>query len=81
MSDEDSKAIGRIEGTLDSLRGELQRWQADHRARHETIDRKLDSVQADINKAKGGRAMLVLFTGIASASLTHAGSKIADLFK
>lgn len=66
MSDElleINRALGNIEGKLDTLQGSFDAYVLRHDKLHAKLDREMDAIKADVNKAKGASSVIGMIAG------------------
>lgn len=61
-----SRAIGRLEGKMDSLLEDFQ----DHREDHKASDRRIDTLEARADRQRGALAVLSLLAGVIGSVFT-----------
>lgn len=59
-----NRMLGNIDGKVDGIQERMDR----HDAEHSGIDDKLEGLQADVNKAKGAKAMIGIMAGAIGAA-------------
>ena len=65
-----NRTLGNIEGKLDSLQDRFDAYTIKHDQSHRKIDKEIDTIQADVNKAKGATTIVGIVAGGIGATLT-----------
>ena len=71
-----NRTLGNIEGRLDALQDRFDAHTTRHDKLHTHLEEEVDSIQADVNKAKGASTVIGVVAGTLGATLVLIGKHL-----
>ena len=81
MSDNTERMLGQLDGKLDRLIENFDKYLAAHSERHKDIDVEIKAHAKDINQAKGAKNALILTAGAVSTVVAIIAAAADRIFK
>lgn len=81
MTDNTERMLGQVDGKLDRLIENFDKYLAAHSERHKNIDDELKEFAADINKAKGAKGAIMVAAGALATVVSIAIAAADKVFR